>query len=86
MYIKHLELENFTVLHELNMDFSRGINVFIGENGMGKTHIMKALYSACQAVKPDVSFSQKLVRVALTVLAFIACSVVRIAVGVHVSR
>lgn len=31
MYIKHLELENFTVLHELNMDFSRGINVFIGE-------------------------------------------------------
>lgn len=63
MYIKHLELENFTVLHELNMDFSRGINVFIGENGMGKTHIMKALYSACQAVKPDVSFSQKLVRV-----------------------
>ena len=63
MYIKHLDLENFTVLHELNMDFSRGINVFIGENGMGKTHIMKALYSACQAVKPDVSFSQKLVRV-----------------------
>ena len=56
MYIKHLELENFTVLHELNMDFSRGINVFIGENGMGKTHIMKALYSACQAVKPDVFF------------------------------
>ena len=28
---------------------------------MGKTHVMKALYSACQAVKPDVSFSHKLV-------------------------
>ena len=63
MYIKHLELENFTVLHELHMEFSRGINVFIGENGMGKTHVMKALYSACQATKPDVSFAQKLVRV-----------------------
>lgn len=63
MYIKHLELENFTVLHELHMDFSRGINVFIGENGMGKTHVMKAIYSACQAARPDVSFAQKLVRV-----------------------
>lgn len=28
MYIKHLEWENFTVLHELNMDFSR----FMKEN------------------------------------------------------
>ena len=63
MYIKHLEMENFTVLQELSMDFSRGINVFIGENGMGKTHVMKALYSACQATKPDVSFAHKLVRV-----------------------
>ncbi len=63
MYIKHLELENFTVFHELHLDFSRGINVFIGENGMGKTHVMKALYSACQAARADVPFAQKLVRV-----------------------
>ncbi len=63
MYIKHLEMENFTVLHELHMDFARGINVFIGENGMGKTHVMKALYSAAQAARPDISFAQKLVRV-----------------------
>ena len=26
-----------------------GINVIIGENGTGKTHLMKALYSACQS-------------------------------------
>lgn len=63
MYIKHLEMENFTVLHTLQLDFSRGINVFIGENGMGKTHVMKALYSASQATKPGISFPQKLVRV-----------------------
>lgn len=63
MAIRKLELENFTVFNELDIAFEPGINVFVGENGMGKTHIMKLLYSACQASKHDVSFSQKLVRV-----------------------
>jgi ABC-type uncharacterized transport system ATPase subunit len=31
------------------------------ENGTGKTHIMKVLYSACQASRKDISFSQKTV-------------------------
>ena len=31
----------------------------VGENGVGKTHIMKLAYAACQAVKHDVSFSYK---------------------------
>lgn len=39
--------ENFTIFKSLKMDFSPGINIFIGENGTGKTHIMKTLYSAC---------------------------------------
>lgn len=81
MYIKHLELENFTVLHELNMDFSRGINVFIGENGIKPFTVRVRPSSRMFPFRRSwcVSF-------ALTVLAFIACSVVRIAVGVHVSR
>ncbi|MGN0939947.1 MAG: ATP/GTP-binding protein, partial [Selenomonas sp.] len=61
MYLKEITMEDFTVFHRLTIKFSRGVNIFIGENGMGKTHVMKALYSACQAVKPDVSFSHKLV-------------------------
>ena len=61
MYLKEITMEDFTVFHRLTIKFSRGGNIFIGENGMGKTHVMKALYSACQAVKPDVSFSHKLV-------------------------
>lgn len=63
MAIKKIQLENFTVFEKLDIEFGKGINVFIGENGMGKTHIMKLLYSACQAAKHDVSFSQKTVRV-----------------------
>jgi predicted ATP-dependent endonuclease of OLD family len=41
--ISRLELENFTCFAKAEMDFSSGINVFIGENGTGKTHILKAM-------------------------------------------
>lgn len=42
-----IKLTNFTVFKSMTMDFSPGINLFIGENGTGKTHIMKVLYSVC---------------------------------------
>ena len=63
MAVKKIQLENFTVFKKLDIDFEAGVNVFIGENGLGKTHVMKLLYSACQAAKHDVSFPQKIVRV-----------------------
>lgn len=63
MKIKKIQLENFTVFEKLDIDFESGINIFVGENGMGKTHIMKLLYSACQSAKHDVLFPQKVVRV-----------------------
>lgn len=43
MYMRHITLGNFTVFQNVDIDFSRGLNVFIGENGMGKTHVLKAL-------------------------------------------
>ncbi len=43
--IRGLKLENFTCFAKAEMDFSSGINVFIGENGTGKTHVLKVLYS-----------------------------------------
>ncbi|MCI9485659.1 MAG: AAA family ATPase [Lachnospiraceae bacterium] len=61
MAIERLELKNFTVFEKLDVAWGPGINVLIGENGTGKTHIMKVLYSACQASSSKVSFSQKLV-------------------------
>ena len=66
MALTKLELQNFTVFSDLKMDFSPGLNVLIGENGIGKTHIMKVLYSACQAAQAQstaLKFNQKLVRV-----------------------
>jgi len=47
----------------MDIEFCNGINIFIGENGTGKTHIMKLLYSACQASRKDISFPQKMVGV-----------------------
>ena len=63
MTIKKIKLENFTVFDSLDLAFSDGINVFIGENGTGKTHLMKLLYAACQATRKDISFAHKIVKV-----------------------
>lgn len=62
MSIKKVDLKNITVFDSLNLEFSSGINIFIGPNGVGKTHLLKILYSACRAADPKVSFSNKIVR------------------------
>lgn len=61
MFIQKISLKNITVFDTLDMQFSEGINVFIGPNGVGKTHLLKILYSACCAADPRVSFSNKIV-------------------------
>jgi energy-coupling factor transporter ATP-binding protein EcfA2 len=40
-----LHLENITVFSNAEFEFSPGINIFVGANGTGKTHVMKLLYS-----------------------------------------
>jgi AAA15 family ATPase/GTPase len=46
--IKGLLLENFTVFDKMDVAFCDGINVFIGENGTGKTHLLKVIYAFCE--------------------------------------
>ena len=65
MKIYKLNLKNYTVFSESSLEFSRGINIFIGENGTGKTHIMKLLYASCQAVNEKTPFAYKLARTML---------------------
>lgn len=45
MYIKGIDIKNFTVFENIKIDFNKGINIFIGENGTGKTHLMKMMYA-----------------------------------------
>ena len=47
MAIASMSLCNFTVFDMIEIDFCDGINVFIGENGTGKTHLLKVLYASC---------------------------------------
>ena len=41
--ITQLTLKNFTAFTDLTIDFSPGINIVIGENGTGKTQLLKAI-------------------------------------------
>ena len=45
--ITSVKLENLTAFKLLELDFSQGVNVLIGANGTGKTHLLKILYAAC---------------------------------------
>lgn len=66
--IEELALENFTAFGQNKFDFCPGINLFIGENGTGKTHLLKLLYATLDAYTDrDASdaLAGKLVRVFL---------------------
>jgi energy-coupling factor transporter ATP-binding protein EcfA2 len=44
--LKSLHLKNFTVFPDTQFAFGKDLNVIVGENGTGKTHVLKAGYSA----------------------------------------
>ena len=44
--LKSMDLVNFTTFKHASLEFASGLNVIVGENGTGKTHILKAAYSA----------------------------------------
>ena len=48
MKIKSCRIDNFTVFQEQEIDFCTGVNVIIGTNGTGKSHLLKILYGMTQ--------------------------------------
>lgn len=64
--ISQLQLKNFTTFTELAIDFSPGINIIIGENGTGKTQLLKAVLAMsgpdAQGDQADDSLARKLCR------------------------
>ncbi len=42
--LKSLTIKNFTVFSQTEFDFSPGLNVIIGANGLGKSHLLKLGY------------------------------------------
>ena len=43
--VRTLDITNFTVFPGTTLTFGRNLNVIVGENGAGKTHILKLIYS-----------------------------------------
>jgi len=51
MKLTELKIRNFTVFAQADFAFAPGINVFIGENGTGKSHVLKVLYAVLKGVR-----------------------------------
>lgn len=61
--IAKIQFENFTAFKKLEIEFSPGINIFVGSNGTGKTHILKTVYASCDITKSKKNFAEKILRV-----------------------
>ena len=48
--LKSLYIKNFTAFAETDLRFSDGLNVFLGENGVGKSHLLKLPYAVMAAL------------------------------------
>jgi hypothetical protein len=62
MPVERVEIARFTVFEELSLSFSPGVNVFLGANSTGKSHLMKLVYSLLRAwrdVRRDLGTNSK---------------------------
>ena len=60
--LTRIRLERFTAFQQLDLELNAGINVFIGANGTGKTHLLKVAYAACDITQTKLNFAEKLIR------------------------
>lgn len=49
--LKTLEMKNFTCFPEAKLEFSPGLNVIVGENGTGKSHVLKLGYAVLRSLR-----------------------------------
>jgi AAA15 family ATPase/GTPase len=57
--LKRININNFTKFGNVEFEFASGINIFIGKNGTGKTHLLKLLYAIGLANKGISSIKEK---------------------------
>lgn len=66
--IRKIEITNFTCFENISVALVPGINIFIGENGTGKTHLLNLLYAIQSATVRDAfaeDISGKILRIFL---------------------
>lgn len=59
MRLKHLKIKDFAAFPEADLTFAKGLNVFVGENGTGKTLLMRLPYAVMRLLA-DLSRSGEL--------------------------
>jgi predicted ATP-dependent endonuclease of OLD family len=57
-YIKEVHFQNFTLFSDITIPFSKHINVISGETAVGKTNVLKAIYSIGKTVN-DIQMSKE---------------------------
>lgn len=62
MIIESLELLNYRNYESLNLTFSKGTNIFYGDNAQGKTNILEALYVSATTKSHRASTDKELIR------------------------
>lgn len=62
MILKHLSILNYKNLAEAELDLSDGLNCFIGQNGMGKTNVLDAVYFLSMCKSSTTSQDQMVVK------------------------
>jgi len=62
MYINHLHLKNYRNYQELNIDLSKQVNIFLGNNAQGKTNILEAIHFLALAKSHRTSKEKELVQ------------------------
>src|SRR4051794_32215593 len=68
MMLSGFTVQNFTAFKELDVALSPRINVIIGNNGTGKTHLLKAIYALAMAgqVRRDAGKTKPALEAALS--------------------
>lgn len=54
MYLSRLSISNFRNIQSLDLQFSDGLNILVGENNVGKTNVVDAIRIALGQVNPTI--------------------------------
>jgi ABC-type transport system involved in cytochrome c biogenesis ATPase subunit len=60
MPLRRLKLQDFSAFRLTDIEFVEGMNVFVGANGTGKTHVLKVMYALVDVARSGAALAPKL--------------------------
>ncbi|MCQ4637464.1 DNA replication/repair protein RecF [Anaerovorax odorimutans] len=62
MYIKEIQLKDFRNYKELNVQFHKNVNIFLGQNAQGKTNLLESIYITSMGKSFRTSKDREMIR------------------------